>query len=297
VAENILTRSKSAYLYLSLVVIVLCYAVYRSQSGIEGTNGGTAQGYALGIIGAALIVWLTCLGVRKRRFNSRMGSVKGWVSAHVYLGTSLFFVATFHSAFQFGINVHTLAYSLMIIVIASGFYGVYAYLRYPQMVSALSNGKSRDANFQVLEEMEKEVEGICERCDSDLQMIVSSAIDRTTIGGSNLDQLLSRDHSTMFENIYGENEITRVDIVANTNQQTVIDYVAKRVPRGKRVHETELLIKLLDVLTRRQQLLRDLRQSLHLQVRIKIWLLFHIPVTVALLVSLTIHIVSVFFYW
>ena len=122
-------------------------------------------------------------------------------------------------------------------------------------------------------------------------------MDRTTIGGSNLDQLLARDHSTMFENIYGENEITRVDIVANTNQQTVIDYVAKRVPRGKRVQETELLIKLLDVLTRRQQLLRNLRQSLHLQVRIKIWLLFHIPVTVALLVSLTIHIVSVFFYW
>jgi len=53
----------------------------------------------------------------------------------VYLGASLLVIATLHAAFQVGWNVHTLAYALMVVVILSGFYGVYAYLRYPPRIT------------------------------------------------------------------------------------------------------------------------------------------------------------------
>ena len=81
---------------------------------------------------AGLIVWLACLGVRKRLITQGHYSLKAWVSAHVYLGLSLTVLATLHTGFQFGWNIHTLAYALMMLVIASGALGVWAYATLPQ---------------------------------------------------------------------------------------------------------------------------------------------------------------------
>src|ERR1700694_5400649 len=94
--------------------------------------GGTWLGYVLGTIGAVLIVWLMWYGVRKRRYLSTVGTVQGWVSAHIYLGTALVVVATLHTGFELGWNVHTLAYVLMLLVVASGFYGVFVYMQAPR---------------------------------------------------------------------------------------------------------------------------------------------------------------------
>ncbi len=296
-AENILTHAKSIYLYISVTLVLVCFGIYLSQAGIEGANGGTPQGYLLGTIGAMLILWLTFLGARKRSFKSRLGSVKGWVSAHVYLGTSLILIASFHSDFQTGINVHTLAYCLLLIVIFSGFYGVYTYLRYPRMLSSLSDGRSKDENMTVLESITGGIETICEQLDGELKITVSSAMDRTYIGGTNQDILFGKDRSAMLRNVFGDDEITRVDIVSNTDQQPIIDFVAKRITRGNRAEEPKLLLQLLNLLTRRQQLLRNLRKSQQLKARTSIWLLLHIPLSIALLVAVLIHVVSVFFYW
>ena len=72
---------------------------------------------AIGTIGALLILWLTCLGLRKRAITPGGWSLKAWTSAHVYLGLSLIVIGTLHTGFQLGWNVHTLAWSLMMIVI------------------------------------------------------------------------------------------------------------------------------------------------------------------------------------
>src|SRR5207247_2607886 len=99
-------------------------------------GGGTALGYALGTVAALLIVWLTMLGLRKRVVGRARYSLKSWTSAHVYLGLSLITIATLHTGFQFGWNVHTLAYVLMMLVIASGIFGIVAYDRLPRALSA-----------------------------------------------------------------------------------------------------------------------------------------------------------------
>lgn len=296
-SENMLTYRKSYYLYISMALILLSYLVYRTQAGIEGSNGGTPQGYVLGTLGAVLIVWLALLGIRKRSFQMRLGSVKAWVSAHVYLGSSLLVVASFHSAFQLGFNIHSLAFVLLLLVIFSGFYGVFSYIRYPAKIAALADGRSGEESLALLNHLKDEILDTCGKLDSELQMTVSSAIERTDIGGSTLDMLLARDKSTMCRNVFGENEITRVDIVPNPAQQPLIDFIAKRIPRGRRASEPELLLNLLNLLTRRQQLLEDLRASLQLKARTRIWLFVHTPISIALLVALVIHVVSVFFYW
>src|SRR5262249_202093 len=91
-------------------------------------------------------------------------SVQGWASAHVYLGTSLIILATLHCGFEFGWNIHTLAYALMMLVIASGFFGVYAYLRYPEIMTANLAGETLETMLLKASDLETK----CKRIALDL---------------------------------------------------------------------------------------------------------------------------------
>src|SRR5690606_11533592 len=114
-----------------LGLALLAWVIYLFPNYEQPANGGTWQGYALDTASALQIVWLLWLGVRKRRYASASGTLQGWVSAHVYLGTALLWVATLHTAFQFGWNLHTLAYGLLVVVLVSGLVGVWLYLAVP----------------------------------------------------------------------------------------------------------------------------------------------------------------------
>ena len=158
---------------------------------------------------------------------------------------------------------------------------------------ALSDGRSGEESLALLNSLKEEIVATYKDLDSELQMTVSSAIERTDIAGSILDMLLARDRSMMCRTVVG----TRVDVVSNRAQQPLIDIVAKRIPRANRATEPELLLSLLNLLTRRQQLVENLRVNLQLKARMRVWLFIHTPISIALLVAITIHIVSVFFYW
>ncbi len=75
-------------------------------------NGGTWLGYTLGTIGALLIVWLMLFGIRKRRYVHNVGTLRGWLSAHIYLGTTLILIVVLHAGFQLGWNLHTFTFIL-----------------------------------------------------------------------------------------------------------------------------------------------------------------------------------------
>ena len=72
-----------------------------------------------------LIVWLA-LWRSQARDTAGPYSLKAGFGAR--LGLSLIVVATLHTGFHFSWNVHTLAYGLMMLVIASGAVGVWAAL-------------------------------------------------------------------------------------------------------------------------------------------------------------------------
>lgn len=148
--ESFLIHRSMRWLRWSLVLVLIALVGYVAQDLPVPRNGGTVVGYTLGTIAALLMIWLTWLGRRKRNYRSSFGTVKGWTSAHVYLGAALIVVATLHTGFQFGANVHTLAFVLMMLVCVSGIYGVWAYSRYPFKINENSKGKMRAALFEEL---------------------------------------------------------------------------------------------------------------------------------------------------
>ncbi|MFK8021395.1 MAG: hypothetical protein AB8B86_16655 [Pseudomonadales bacterium] len=291
--QNILAYKNRRYLIVALVVAVLSIALYLSQGGAQPANGGTWQGYVLGTLGALLIVWLSILGVRKRRYSSAIGTVQGWTSAHVYLGALLLLVGTLHCAAQFGWNVHTLAYVLMTAVILSGFYGIYVYLHYPRKMADNRLNQSRQHWLDELAEIDEQAASVSAECGADVQSTVTSAIALTRYGGGFFAQLSGRDKSKV--------QVAQSDgggkAQANTDQQLVIDRLAKRVPRSNKRSEAAGLNELLTLFSRRQMILRVLRKDIRMQGLVKVWLFIHIPMTVALLGALLVHIVSVFVYW
>ena len=291
--RGLLRYRGARYLWWSLLLIVGSAVLYATQPrDLQPPNGGTWQGYVLGTIGALLIVWLTLLSIRKRSYRSTAGSVQGWTSAHVYLGAALLIVATLHCGVQFGWNVHTLAYVLMCVVIFSGFFGLYSYINHPQLISSNRQGGARAELFAELFELNKQAQGLAQRCAPAVAIAVDSSVERTEIGGGVSAQLFSKDHSFFVRDAGSAAKLTR-----NVDQQGVVDFVAERLPRAEKGAEAANLQQLIVLLCRRQAVVRRIRRDIRLRGWLKVWLYFHIPMTVALLFALVLHIVVTFFYW
>lgn len=291
---GLLRYAGARYLWWAIILTIISVVLYLSQrGGLQPPNGGTWQGYVLGTAGALLIVWLAMLGVRKRSYSSESGTVQGWTSAHIYLGSALLIVATLHSAGQLGLNIHSLAYVLMCVVIISGMYGVYAYVNYPHAVSANRAGSTRTELFAELFNLDKRARELGAKSPDEINVAVKSAVERTVIGGGILAQLTGRDDSSFVK----IDRSGSAAAVGNRDQQTAIDFIADRVPRSSKVAEAELIQELLAILCRRQAILRRISRDIRLRGWTRVWLLIHIPLSVALIVALAIHIVTTFIYW
>lgn len=297
---SFLTHANKRWLWaaLGLLLASLIAYVWHSPMGAP-PNGGTWLGYTLGTIGALLILWLMWFGIRKRRYGTGTGSVRGWLSAHVYLGTTLIVIALLHSGFQFGWNVHTLALVLMLIVIFSGFFGVYAYLRYPTLMTRNRQDATRDAMLEEIAELDQNALMLADAVDPKIHAIVLRSVERTRLGGGVWAQLTARDDS--------EAALARLrDAVAQREKEAkakpreqstmfmMVDFLAGSAGGDA---QSESLRKLIDLLTRKKTLATRVARDIQFQALMEIWLYLHVPLSFALLAALTAHIVSVLFYW
>ena len=286
-STSFVSHQGGRYFWVSLAFMVLCIIIYAWHDPVQSPNGGTWYGYTLGTIGALMILWLLYLGKRKRNFANGWGTTKGWVSAHVYLGSSLLVIATLHTGFQFGWNIHTVAYVLMCLVIFSGFFGVYAYVVYPSARNKVKKSKTRDDIFEQIQGVDQQLKKLVSDLPEEIGAMVNSAIDRTEFGGGFLDQLLGRDKSkVMIDGI----------IVNNNNQDVVVENLVQKLTLA-RGQETKDLASLLKEYGVRQKLLGVIRTDIRLSAIQEIWLSFHVPISFGLIAALAAHIASVFIYW
>lgn len=290
--ESILAFRKRRYLWLALLVGAASIAAYIIHDPQEPPNGGTVFGYTLGTIGALLILWLTWFGIRKRHYSSNAGTVQGWLSAHVYLGLALPVIVLLHAGFQFGVNVHTLAFVLMVIVIVSGMYGVFVYMKYPERISSNRGGASRPEQFDQLADLDRRARRVAESLDDGFADLVQSGVSRTELGGTLWERLRQRDNSKIV--LPGDGQ---TKAVSNAGQEAALDWLADQQSRASDADVAATIAELSALLRNKRKLLRQLREDLRLQAGMELWLYIHVPLTTALLVALFAHILTVFLYW
>ena len=239
-------------------------------------NGGSWYGYLLGTIGALLILWLTMLGLRKRAMTRGRWSLKAWTSAHVYLGLSLVVIGTLHTGFQFGWNVHTLAYALMMIVILSGLFGIFAYATLP---AALSNNREEMTQPQMLDSLrsiDRQLHDAGQPLDHAMAALVQSSLEQDPFGGGLIRRLSGR----------------YPNCATRAAQAAIRRETAYRPNLGD-----DPLEKVDALLVRKEAILARVRRHLQIKAMLEVWLYVHVPMTFALIAALSAHIVSVFFYW
>lgn len=287
-----------------LLCIVAC-VLYVFHSPIDGPNGGTWLGYGLGGLGAFIILLLTWLGVRKRRYGRGPGQVKGWLSAHVYLGLALIVIGTLHTGFQLGWNVHSLAYVLMLVVILSGIYGILVYSRLPEEITELRRGQTRDAMLAEVEEFNTQALNLADLLSPDIHRVIVRSIDRIRIGGSVREQLFGpREAERKEYEVFEQTLVKRVEKLSTSlrrskDAQSTVMFMASQIVKSSAHNEQEAgrIQQLLDILGRRKELVERLNRDVILHARMQIWLYLHVPLTFALLAALITHVISVFLYW
>jgi len=253
----------------------LCLLIIVSYALVDVTprhNGGSWYGYTLGTIGAGLILWLTALGYRKRKMTSTAWSLKAWTSAHVYLGLSLIVIGTWHTGFQLGWNVHTLAWALMMLVILSGLYGVIAYATLPK---ALSNNRDEMTQMQMLEAIrafDRQLHAAAQPLTPADTAPVLAALEEDPFAGGIRARLSGR-------------------------YPGCATAAALRTLSTSRSSDAEAREKVVGLLSQKEAALTRLRKHLRIRGLLEIWLYVHVPLTFALIAALSAHIISVFFYW
>jgi hypothetical protein len=281
--QSILEFRHGRYFKVALLLCVAAigaYAWHDPPAIYLKPYGGTWLGYTLGTIGAVLILWLMVLGIRKRRYRSNMGSVQGWTSAHIYLGGSLIIVATLHCAFEFGWNIHTLAYALMMLVIASGFFGVYAYLRYPEYMTANLAGETLETMLLKVADLEAKCKRIALDLPDEVNALIMNAskraAEKTALGGSFRRQLAGVDPRHPMR--LARDELLKMGTRFSGDQAKVQEQLVMEMTR---------VVALTD----------RVRRDLQFRALMQVWLYFHVPLSFALLAALIAHVVSVFYFW
>jgi hypothetical protein len=98
---------------------------FLASRGASGWPGGSsAPGLTFGIVGGLLILFEFALWGRKKVRAWRIGRVQDWMVAHIWLGLLTVPLLVYHSGFRWGGSLSTVLMVLFLVVIASGVWGL-----------------------------------------------------------------------------------------------------------------------------------------------------------------------------
>ena len=276
VHEGFLRYRRFRWFKIALGLCLAAILVYLLVDVQPRHNGGSWLGYLLGTIGFLLILWLSMLGIRKRAITRGGWSLKAWTSAHVYLGLALIVVATLHTGFQFGWNVHTAAYTLMMLVILSGIYGIAVYSMVPQSLSDARSEMTGPQMIDAVAGLDKQIRTAAQPLsDADSEVVLGS-LGEDPFGGG------------VWRRLTGN--------YPRCGNRRALQIMRGRLAQagGREEATVEHVVTLLE---RKAAALQRIRNYVQRRALLEIWLYIHVPLTVVLIVALVAHVVSVFFYW
>jgi len=253
--------------------LALHYFVYQSRTV---AYGGSIEGLLYGVAGTGLIAVLMYLGIRRRSYASSTGTLQGWVSAHVYLGLLTLLLIPMHAGFRFGWDVHTLAFVLLAVVVLSGVLGLFLYRNIPGRLTRYEAGQQADKIDPEMARLLADMLALVkDKSDALVQIYkaeVATSQHRVPMGWSLLLKGQGRDLLAM----------RSADLAKKVSGIPPEDQATFQILSQLLLKKTQLEVNLLH-----QMRLRNALQA---------WLYVHVPVSIAMVFAVGLHLVVVFLY-
>ena len=267
IEETFVNYKSYRWLWLHLLLLAVLIFIYQANEPPGGRSGASVVGYCYGILATTAILYLLWFGLRKRSHYSRITTLKSCLAVHVWLGVSLVVIVPLHCGFQFGSNVHTFAYILMLGVIGSGILGTRLYLTLPKTVKSHSGGGTIKSLTEEMRSHSQEIEWVArERSDAFLSLI--EKVD-FTFTPSILDALRQKK----------PRELSTKDVAAMLSEL-------------EEPERTEA-VGVIKHARRKRELLEQIQQEIRVMALFRSWLYVHIPLSYGLVMAVAVHIYSV----
>jgi len=277
VQGTLLTYRSGRYLWGAVIGAVALLLSYSYYARTTIPSGSTVWGLVYGWIGLLAILVLMFLGIRKRWYFSRLGTLQGWMSAHVYLGLLTLLIIPLHAGFHFGWDVHTLAYVLLVVVVLSGIVGLFVYLTVPAILTTHESGMLPDMLEAEIDQILKEMKHLAADKSDTFQRLYEEEARRCR-------ELGSQGWSILF---------TRVDQGAILAQRTRdLHNQLADIPEI----DQEDFSRFAGLVLRKTELEAYLAGQMRLKNGLQAWLYVHVPVSIAMVAAVGIHLLVVLYY-
>ncbi len=301
--------------------------VFERLQRNDWPGGSTWVGMTLGIVGGVLILFEFFLWPRKKMRRYRLGRVKHWMAGHIWLGLLTLPLLIFHSGFRLGGSLSTLLTVLLVIVVLSGVWGLVLQQILPKRMLVQVQGETIHSqipriNALTLQEVGRMVDTTCGgtseasgfrvETDSFDEVDGTPSVDDTSHVVIGAVRTVGRIQGTVVQTSAPLTQVPDSDALRDFFDHEVVPYL-KRGKESKSSlqwsHRAEAMFR--DLRTRldpktnptvdaleaacEQRRQHDLQLKLHQWLHN--WLLVHLPLSIALVLLMFVHIYVALRFW
>lgn len=271
--DTFLFEKEARWLWISVVSVFVLTLIYLAHEPYGGRSGGSPFGYFSGSVAAGAMIFLMLYSKRKRAHHSSLGTLKGWLSAHVWIGSSLLFIVPLHSGFQFGCNVHTLCYLFIVGAILTGIWGAFLCITIPPRMQARREGFTTRGLLGELNTLSSDIGSLARNRSADFLRVFNQ------VEGGTLPSIWK----VLFSR----------KVLLKELDDRYFGGLVHKLPAS----EQGDMLKLLDLAQQRIELANKFIVEVRYAQLLKIWLYIHLPLAVGGFCLLIVHVFAVFYRW
>lgn len=306
------------YPWIVASVIVIALAVvwffFASLGQSDWPSGSSLPGLTFGVVGGLICLFEFLIWPRKKLRSWRIGKVSTWMRAHIWLGLLAVPLLVLHTGFRWGGPFSTTLMVLFLVVIASGVWGLVLQQFLPDKMLKEVPAETIFSQIDYVSELmaseaSQIVRSVCnisvdsndsENYSENGHMVVGAVRNTGAIQGrvamtASLMESMP-DSKPLYdffnEHIYGflkNGEVAKSPLQITSRAHSMFNSLRTKLP--PRAHEVIVLLE--DLCNQRRQMITQAQ----IQFWLNNWLWVHLPLSVALIVLMFVHIFVTIKYW
>jgi hypothetical protein len=283
-------RTHKSWLIASLVILGAATAVYipYARNSITGPRGGSAMGFAFGIIGFTFMIFSGLLAARKKVEVWRLGRAQSWMRGHLWLGLLSLPMILFHGGFRFGGPLTAVLMVFLILVVASGLFGAALQHYLPKVMTFEVPFETIFEQIDhVRAELLAEADELIARASAPVKLVAGApsgdlaATADSVLGAEETLAPLRNFYAREIRPFLEDHRRRDQSLADEEKARGIFEGLRRLLPAG--MHETTTSLE--EICAEARQLRRQVRLH-HL---LHGWLMLHIPLSFALLILGCVH--------